>query len=55
VLVCYELCTADSLQYESQGMATAMEFGGLDVLADAQVEARLERLQIAWDRHWQPG
>ena len=51
----YELCTADSLQYESQGMATAMEFGGLDVLADAQVKARLERLQIAWDRHWQPG
>lgn len=50
----HELCTADSLEDESRGMAAAIQLGGMQVLESPQVQARFDELHEMWDAQWQP-
>lgn len=50
----HELCTADSLEDDSRGIATVMQLDGMQALESPQVQARFDELHEMWDAHWQP-
>lgn len=50
----HELCTADALEDETRGIRTAIEHGGMEVLEDARVQARIEEHQGIMADAWQP-
>jgi hypothetical protein len=50
----HELCTADSQEDESRGMAAAMAHGGQPVIDRPDVADRLDQLRAYWDEAWRP-
>ena len=51
----HELCTADSLEYETAGMQAAIKFGGQAILERPDVSALLEDYVETMTSKWQPG
>ena len=50
----HELCTADSLEYETAGMQAATKFGGQAILERPEVSAYLENYMETMKSKWQP-
>lgn len=49
-----ELCTADSLEYETRGIQVVMAHGGEQMLENPELLARFDQLNELWDAHWRP-